>query len=410
MDVFYLAALLATIQGVVSLLDGLSHLRYVHTWMQSSQFEYTPRAAVIVPCKGAEPDLSETARAIIGQDYPDFIVVFVVESKDDLAYSQIKCVIGQAQPTHVHLIEAGRAADCGQKVHNLLAALDHLESLETERGIIRWPAIEVYAFTDSDAQAKTQWLRHLVAPLGNEQVGATTGYRWYIPEATIWALLRSIWNASAVTALGAHKRNFAWGGSMAIRRQTAQEIGLRDYWRGAVSDDYQLSAAVKRSGRYIKFVPRCLLPSRGACSFGELLEFTTRQMTITRAYSPKVWLIAGLSNLFFTLVVLVGLAIVVGKDVMRVDATWASVGLWVIYLLGVAKAVLRSLSVEMMLIELKRELRRTRLAYWLLYPLGSFLFAYSFLASALSRKIKWRGIRYELKAPNETLILSKEEG
>jgi hypothetical protein len=407
MQTFYALGSLAIIQGIVSLLDGVRHWRYVRACLESPPGTYAPRAAVIVPCKGIDPGFHQNIRALIGQDYPNFIVVFIVESKDDPAYRQIKCVIEQARPTHVHLIEAGRAVDCGQKVHNLRAALDYLETLEAGGKCADGP-IEVFAFSDSDARATSQWLRHLISPLGDAEVGATTGYRWYIPEGTVWSLVRSLWNASAVTALGPHKRNFAWGGSMAIKRQTVEEVQLRNSWQGAVSDDYQLSYAVKRSGKYVRFVPHCLLPSRGSCSLDELLEFTTRQMTITRAYSPRVWVMASVSNLLFTIVFLMGLVLISRGVVSHQDATWPGVIVGIMYGLGFAKSVLRNAAVELMLAGHKKEVRRARTGFWFLYPLGSFLFAYNCLASALSRKIRWRGIRYELRSPNETMILSEE--
>ncbi len=53
----------------------------------------------------------------------------------------------------------------------------------------------------------------------------------------------------------------------------------------AVSDDLVLSKAVKDAGYRIEFVPGSLVASHGGCDFGQLPEWTTRQMIIIKVYS-----------------------------------------------------------------------------------------------------------------------------
>jgi hypothetical protein len=44
----------------------------------------------------------------------------------------------------------------------------------------------------------------------------------------------------------------------------------------------------------------------------------------------------------------------------------------------------------------------------LLWPFASALYLYNALAAAFSRRIKWRGITYELKSASEAVIISRE--
>jgi cellulose synthase/poly-beta-1,6-N-acetylglucosamine synthase-like glycosyltransferase len=393
---FYTLASLVIIQGLVALWGGVRFLKFVRQSLDQPPADYAPKVAVIAPCKGIDPGFRENIRSLLGQDYPDYEVIFVTESTSDPASGQIDGMLREESFPFVTLIEAGRASDRGQKVHNLLAALAAVAD-----------DVEVLAFVDSDARVSTRWLRLLVAPLAGPTVGATTGYRWYVPAAgNFCSLLRSLWNASIATVLGpSGKRNFAWGGSTAICRATFEAANIRTLWVGACTDDYVLSNAVKARGLSVRFVPQCLIPSLGECSWGELLQFTTRQIVLTRVYSFGWWLVGCVAHLTFAAGFYAGLGIVAHRQWLGSGLGAPELVLAAMYLPGVLQASLRQRAVEMILSEYQRELRRYRLAYGLLYPLASALFAYNFVVSSVSRWIRWRGVRYKLISPSQTVIV-----
>lgn len=402
---YYILASLAIIQGLVALLEGIRYLRFVRGSLQAEPGNYTPKVAVLAPCKGIDPGFRETVRSLLGQDYPDYEVIFVTESESDPAYHQIEALLQAESHPHARLTTAGPAQGCGQKVHNLLSAIQQVSD-----------DVEVLAFVDSDATPSSSWLRWLVGPLACPNVGATTGYRWYLPApGNWWSLLRSLWNASIATALGPHKRNFTWGGSTAIRRETFEAAAVRQAWAGACTEDYSLSNAIKAQGLYVQFVPQCLIPSRGRCSWGELLQFTTRQVILTRVYAPRLWLLALTSNLLFFGAFYGGLGMLFWRG-----WTGAAVGLLpvvvsLVYFLGVLKAVLRQKAVELILggpqqvwpVQLSHQLKRYRLHYYFLYPLANLLWLYNLSVSALSRQLEWRGIHYRIISPSEVVIVKR---
>ena len=61
----------------------------------------------------------------------------------------------------------------------------------------------------------------------------------------------------------------------------------------------------------IKFVPQCLTPSFEGCTFSELLEFTNRQIKITRAYAAHLWKSVFLGSAIFVFTFFGGIALVV---------------------------------------------------------------------------------------------------
>jgi hypothetical protein len=82
--------------------------------------------------------------------------------------------------------------------------------------------------------------------------------------------------------------------------------------------------------------------------------------------------------------------------------------LGLIFLLGTAKAYIRLNAVKIPLAEYESQIRRSLLAHVLLWPFGSLVFFYNGLVAAISRRIVWRGIGYELKSPTEAVIIPVE--
>src|SRR5437870_1718912 len=105
--------------------------------------------------------------------------------------------------------------------------------------------------------------------------------------------MRSVWNASIASALGPNTTsNFCWGGSMAIRRDVFDAVDMREKWLGTLSDDFAVTRAMNAAGLPIVFVPRALTASVEDCSLSKAVEFTNRQMKITRVYAMPLWLIS----------------------------------------------------------------------------------------------------------------------
>lgn len=401
MLVFYIFAVLVVWLGIVSLRGGMRYLAYVRREMAKERADFVPFATVIAPCRGLDQGLKENISALFDQQYPAYEIIFVSDNEDDPALAVIEEVrreSGARSNAVSRICIAGEASESGQKVHNLRAAI-----LQSD------PLSELLVFVDTDARPNPRWLASLVAPLLDERVGAATGYRWFIPvRGGLASRLRAVWNASIASALGERAdKNFCWGGSTAIRRTTFERLNMLDEWRGTLSDDFAMTRVLQRAKLPIYFVPFCLTASHEDCSFRELLEFTTRQMKITRVYAPHLWKAALIGSLLFMLVFFGGLALLLIRAALGHSYVVMLTLLSVIYLLGAGKAYLRLRAVRLALALHQEEWRRDAPAQLLLWPLASALYLYNALAAAFSRRIRWRGISYELKSPKETVIIPR---
>jgi ceramide glucosyltransferase len=398
MGLYYFLAALACWIGIQSLLGGFRYAAYVRRETSSPLPDFHPFVSVIVPGRGLERGLSGNLFALLQQDYARYEVLFVFDCTDDPAIEVVKQLTSRSDVANTIVI-AGPATDSGQKVHNLRIAVTRID-----------PASEVLVFVDTDARPGPQWLRHLVAPLANSALGASSGYRWFVPiKGGIASRLRGVWNASIASALGGDRtKNFCWGGSTAIRRATFEQLAISERWRGSVSDDFTLTRVLKEAKLPVHFTPNCLVASVGDCNFKELLEFTTRQIKITRVYASHLWLALLLGSALFTLVFFGGLILLILQIVSGIPSFTLSIILCILFALGAAKAFIRWRAVNIPLAGYRSALQRDLAAHLLLWPFASLLYFYNAVAAGCSRRIKWRGITYNLKSPTEAVIISRE--
>jgi cellulose synthase/poly-beta-1,6-N-acetylglucosamine synthase-like glycosyltransferase len=371
-----------------SFVGGLRHLRYARRAepREGAHEGEGAEALLIVPCCGPEPGLASNLEALLGQAYPRFRVRFVVEGEGDGAIPAIAEARAR-RPGRSELVLAGEGRGRGQKVHNLLAALD------------AGPLPDVLVFADSDGRPEPEWLGRLLAELEKPEVGVASSYRFYRPAPLSFAtLLRSAWNLSVLALLGDHDRNFAWGGSMAIRREVFERVLVREAWRGALSDDYALTHAVRRAGLKVAFVPEALVGSESAVGLGVVFSWAARQISITRVYWPALFRLAAFSSLCSTAFLV--LAVVVG-------GTLPLALLLGVLALGAVSGALRAVALGRLAPRWQPEVRRLLWAYALLSPLVGLVTTYGVLRALASRRIEWRGRSYLMRSPNETLVLER---
>jgi cellulose synthase/poly-beta-1,6-N-acetylglucosamine synthase-like glycosyltransferase len=398
---YYFVAALSCWFGIQSLRGGLRFRSYVTGQLNKTFLQYQPFVSVIAPSRGLEPGLDDNVRALLEQKYPSYEVIFVLDQDADPAIELINSETSRIKSPAVTFktVIAGSAVNAGQKVHNLRIAVNEIAA-----------ASEVIVFVDTDARPHAEWLRDLVAPLLDENIGAATGYRWFVPlRGGFASRLRSVWNGSIASALGADTaRNFCWGGSTAIRRTTFEKLNIRDRWLGTVSDDFLVTRVLKEAGLPIFFVPQCLVASPGDCNFREVLEFTTRQIKITRVYSSGLWKTLLLGSSMFTIAFFGGIALCLVRIFEGLNFIIPAILVLSMFILGGLKAYIRWKTVNLPLHNYKVELHRDLLAHVFLWPIASVLYLYNAIVAGFSRRISWRGITYELKTPTEAVIISRE--
>ena len=396
--IFYLLVVVQIALGLYSLWDGFVWFRLVRQRVGTHSGFYTPATALICPCKGNERGLEENLMSLTRFDYPNYEIYFTLATSLDPALKIIERV-KTASSHPVHIVIAGPPTDCGEKVYNLQRAV---EALPPDK-------FEVLAFTDSDVRLPRGCLNKLIAPLQDGRIGATTAYRWIIPSGSgadaIASGLASAWNAAIATMLGKPTGDFCWGGGTAIRKKTFEDVKVLEAWKGAVSDDFAMTWALEQSGKSIVFCPECMAATLQPWNFSDLLEFTNRQILITRVYSPRRWQMGLILHLSYCVTILFGI-FAIFYFIVDGDPWGQLVSLlFAVPLLAAMKGALRAVAIGEAMPEWKAKINEWIWVWPVLAPVAPFLFSWNFISSLITKRIRWRGIRYELLSPNLTRIV-----
>jgi ceramide glucosyltransferase len=395
------ALLLAIWAARIAQRFGMRLARYKHGPIEIEGDAY-PRVAVILPIKGVDDDTHANIHSLLYQDYPEYRLIFAVESDDDPVLNMLEKIA--TEDSRIEIVVSGIAASRGQKVHNQLAAV----SRTTEND-------EVLAFVDADARPNRQWLRALVAPLTREEIGATTGYRYYVPVTEHTAnKIVSILNAQVAALFGPYRRTLAWGGSMAIRRTDFYGFGLNTMWQHALSDDYVLSYCVKQKKKSkIHFVAQCLVASQANFNWASLFEFAVRQYRITKVCAPVVWLTAvggaliyltalgySLSNAVFGFLYHHDAAApITGREYLNQFAMFLT-----LYVVSGIRGYMLVRGGQKLLPEHKSPIGSAIFWATLGMPWCYIINLLALLGSAFGRTIVWRGITYKMVSRTRTIV------
>lgn len=391
---FYFLAIAQILLGGYLVWQGMLWLSYVRRRLYSDPGFYAPRTAVLCPCKGIEPGLERNLASLTEFEQQNYEIFFILASERDPARTVIERV-AKSSRVKTNVVIAGNPVHCGEKVNNLRAAIEQLRE-----------EFEVLVFTDSDGRPGKHWLHHLVAPLADSRVGATTTMRWMVPnKSNLPTVVLAAWNAPMVTMLGEKTKNFCWGGATAIRRSTFEQSVVLEEWKGSVSDDYSLTRALGRTGRSILFIPEALTLCYVETDFPGLLEFTNRQILITRVYAGKMWRAAVLTHSVYCLTLILGGYLILTTLLEGRPALPLLILTFLPLLLSSMRGGLRLSGVVEVLPAARTQILGRASVYVLLSLFMPFLYLGNFLNSLLTRKIRWRGIRYELISPQQTRIL-----
>jgi ceramide glucosyltransferase len=230
-----------------------------------------PAVTVLKPLHGAEPDLAGRLAAVCRQHYGGPVQV-VCGAQGDLAPAT--AAVGEVNskfPDRIELVADQRSHGANGKVSNLINMLPRAR-------------YDTIVLSDSDIVVERDYLRRIVALLGEPDVGAVTCLYHGIGGTGLWSRISALATNShflpqAITALGLKLGKPCCGATIALRRSMLDRIGGFHAFADVLADDYAIGVAVRAAGYDVKAAP-FLVGHR--CFEGSLREFMRHQIRVAR--------------------------------------------------------------------------------------------------------------------------------
>lgn len=402
MDGFWLAvvglwAAAALLQAALLLIQAYEHRRFAASRLRDiSRLESRRPALLIVPCRGAEPDLAENLERFFCQDHPNYRLRFVVEHPEDPAYDVIRGRIAAHPERRAEVLFAGEARGEAQKVHNLRSATADIP-----------PCVEVLAFADSDAAPPDHWLRALTSRLKEKGTAVVTGYRWFTADRLRFAdlVVYSI-NAGYAMLLGRGAPNLVWGGSWAIARETFERLNIRGAWSGTICDDLKVADVLQKAGLHVEFEPACMIPVRNHGNWAWTLAFIERQFSLTRHVIFRWWLAAVLLQAFAQLSFW-GLAVAAWAGPSPAVRVVAGAGVGLLYLVYALRGVCRAWATRTYCPAAFPKMAAIFVLDILAAPCLALIGWAALIRGGLRRNIAWRGIVYRRERDGSWRVVAR---
>jgi len=341
-----------------------------------------PGVSILKPVHGLEADLKENIESFFRQDYPSYEILFAADGPDDAAIAVIQEISAKYPRVPCEVLVTGKPP---------------------------WPNPPAYCFfrmsevaahsilvtSDSDVQVGAGYLREVVAPLLNPDVGMVTCIYRGKNVNGFWSGQTAIGMSVEMTA-GVLVANllegmkFGLGPTIAVRRGALQKIGgypvLGDYF----ANDFMIGNLIAEAGYRVVLSGQIIDHVVSQTSFRKMWDNQLRWAKSTRYSRPKGHFGHGL---IFAMPYGI-LGFIAAAFLGHVSTGIAFLGV------AVLNRILESWIVGWGVVRDPVALRK----FWL-YPMRDLLGFIVWCASYTAARAVWRDSRYELKG--DRIVLRK---
>jgi len=327
--------------------------------------------SILKPLRGTDPEMYESFRSHCLQDYENYEIIFGVSDANDPAIPLVEHLKTEF-PSH-----AIRLMVCPEKLGNNIKVSNLAQMVRQSRH-------EYIIVNDSDIRVEPDYLRRVLAPLADPEIGLVTCLYRGIANSTLGSRLESIGitdfcGGVLVAQNLEHGIRFGLGSTLAFRRRDLQAVGGFEALADYLADDYQIGnriAGLRLKVALSEVVVETFLPRYSLRAF---LDHQLRWARTVR--DSRFWGYVGLGATF-------GLPWAALALIFAQGAGWA----WALFALtaamrvGVAVVVGRSVL---------RDRQVIRFLAWI--PVRDFLALLIWIASFAGDRIEWRGDRFRLE-------------
>jgi len=359
----------ATIGCIFAVIAGALALRFVRRQGRADDpSQPQPSITILKPLCGQEPDLLARLLGFAHQCYPGPMqIVFGSQHRADPAMDTVKRLEALLPDLAIDVAVEPRAFGTNRKVNNLI-------------NMAPLGGNDVVVLSDSDIEVGPTYLADVVAELQKPGVGAVTCLYHGIAGEGLWSRLSAMSinsyflpNVVVGRCLGFAQPCF--GATIALRRETLEEIGGFEAFADCLADDYEMGVALRKAGYEVAIPPFSVGHVCFERTARELLRHQMRQSRTIRTIDPVGYAAAIVSHPFA--LALVG------------SMLGSPLGLLVAAIAVVCRTV-QTIAVE-------RAFALERQPYWLI-PFRDVIAFTTFVSGFFGTTVSWRGSRYRVSS------------
>lgn len=352
--------------------------------------EFLPAISLFKPLHGDETGLEANLRTFFEQDYLERVkraggattengvsrveLLFCARSEADEGLEIARRVAAEYPEITTRFVTSGAPWAANAKVCSLAA----MAKVATH---------DLWAISDSDVRVTPEYLRRIVSPFADEQVGCTTClYRGVVIKGGLWSQLEAVGMtiemSSGICADSLIEPvQFALGPTMVTRRARVKEMGGFESIAEYCADDFVLGNWIAKNGHKVVVSGHAIDHMVLQADFVDSMKHQVRWMKSTRFSRPKGHFGTGLTfGVPFGVMAWVG-ALMLGMPVLG----------WTALIGSVLGRSLQAFVVGRYVVQEKRIG-----AAMVLFPLRDLFGALIWALSYASNRIQWRGEIYEL--------------
>jgi len=240
--------------------------------------DFLPPISNLKPIRGVDPDAYENFASLCRQDYPDYELLFCVSSSDDPVVPIIERLARDFPQLQIRIIFGSGRSGSNDKVAKLARLVTEARN-------------EFLVINDSDVRVTPDYLRTVIGPLRDPNIGAVTCFYASTEDVTFTDKLQTVgmmsdFFASIVVARQLDGVKFALGTTIATTRTHLAGFGGYESLENRPADDLLVGRLIAEHGYTIELLPYTVRTVADYSSFGELFHKRLRWMVVMRHMRP----------------------------------------------------------------------------------------------------------------------------
>ncbi|MDQ3012193.1 MAG: bacteriohopanetetrol glucosamine biosynthesis glycosyltransferase HpnI [Acidobacteriota bacterium] len=235
----FICVLSAIVYYAIAVIAGLAWFRNRRR-QRALGLNFTPSATILKPVRGADAEAYENFASFCRQDYPEFQIIFGVREESDPAVPIIRRLMADFPSCNIELVISPNDIGYNAKVSNL-------------QNMFAKAKYDILLIADSDIRVGSDYLRRVVAPMQQSNVGMVTCLYRGANARTFAALLENIgisatFGPEVCSSRLLERIAFSLGSTIVMRREILERIGgfpaVADY----LADDFLLGNLTAKLG------------------------------------------------------------------------------------------------------------------------------------------------------------------